>query len=225
MQIDMAGVKVMLAMPTHRDIPAITVRSLLETQGALQERQIVSDIEMQVGGSLVHHARTKAAWRFLQSDCTHLFWVDSDMSWQAKDFIRLLAIGTKLECVFAAYPCRADPIRFFLAIEETKTYETNEFGCLPVRGAGLGFCCVQRRVIQQIADQSPKLIYPDIDDGPVPRIFRVDERDGYARGEDIAFFDDVSALGYQVWLDPSIELGHIGSKEYRAKFSDHLVSE
>jgi hypothetical protein len=223
MKIDVAGVRVMLAMPTHRDIPAPTVRSLLETQYELAVAGIQSDIEMQVGGSIVHHARTKAAWHFLKSDCTHLFWVDSDMVWAASDFKRLLALGTVLDCVFAAYPCRADPIRFFLSINDTLSYETNEFGCLPVRGAGLGFCCVQRKVIQAIADESPKLKYPDIDDGPVPRMFRCDEKDGYARGEDIAFFDDVKRLGFQPWLDPSIELGHFGSKEYRAKLSDHLV--
>jgi hypothetical protein len=225
MKLSMANVKVMLAMPTHRDIPAGTVRSLLETQHVLASSNIASDIEMQVGGSIVHHARTKAAWNFLKSDCTHLFWVDSDMAWLAKDFIRLLAIGTKLECVFATYPCRAEPIRFFVSFDEKQAMHSNEFGCLPVNGAGLGFCCVQREVVQKIADQSPKLRYPDIDDGPVPRIFRCDDRDGYARGEDIAFFDDIRMLGYQTWLDPSIELGHIGSKEYRAKFSDHLISE
>ena len=224
MKLNMASVKVMLAMPTHRDIPASTVRSLLETQHVLALNNIASDIQMQVGGSLVHHARTKAAWRFLKSDCTHLFWVDSDMSWRAQDFVRLLAIGTKLECVYAAYPCRGEPIRFFIALDETQKYESNEFGCFAVRGAGLGFCCVQRKVIEALAEQSPRLKYPDIDDGPVPRMFRVDEIDGYARGEDIAFFDDVRGLGFTTWLDPSIELGHIGVKEYRAKLMDHLVS-
>jgi hypothetical protein len=222
MQLSMAGIRVMLAMPTHRDIPVMTVRSLLETQDVLTQRGIPCDVEMQCGGSLVHHARTKAAWHFLQSDCTHLFWVDSDISWQAKDFLRLLAIGNQLECVSAAYPCRADPLRFFIAHSETE-FEANEYGCIPVRGLGLGFTVVQRVVVEQIAAKSPKLIYPDIDEGPVPRIFRCDERDGHARGEDIAFFDDVHDLGYQVWLDPSIELGHIGAKEYRARFSDHLV--
>lgn len=220
----MAGIKVMLAIPTHRDIPVQTVKSLLETQAALSSGRIPSLMEMQSGGSLVHHARTKAAWHFLQSDCTHLFWVDSDMAWQASDFLRLLAIGTKLECVSGAYPCRAEPIRFFIAgAAEDEQVEANEYGCIPVHGLGLGFTCVQRSVIEKVADQSPRLNYPDIDEGPIPRIFRCDERDGYARGEDIAFFDDVRALGFQPWLDPSIELGHIGAKEYRAKFSDHLV--
>lgn len=218
----MAGVNVMLAMPTHRDIPVETARSLLETQDALNRKNIPSYMEMQVGGSLVHHARTKAAWHFLQSDCTHLFWVDSDIAWSAGDFLRVLAIGTKLECVSAIYPCRAEPIRFFLSGVDGE-FETNEYGCIPVRGLGLGFTCVQRVVIEKIAEKSPKLIYPDVGEDPVPRMFRCDERDGHARGEDIAFFDDVIDLGFQPWLEPTIELGHIGAKEYRARFMDHLV--
>jgi hypothetical protein len=224
MEFDMTGIRPMLAMPTHRDIPAATVRSLLETQHALLRRGIQSDIEMQVGGSLVHHARTKAAWHFLQSKCNRLFWVDSDIVWTGDDFIRLLALSTKLECVAAAYPCRAEPMKFFLGIDgEEHIYEANEFGCISVNSLGLGFSVIQREVIEKLAERAPKLEYPDIDEGPVPRIFRCDDHDGYARGEDMAFFSDVRELGYKVWLDPHIELGHIGVKEYRASIADHLV--
>ncbi len=216
----------MLAMPTHRDIPAATVRSLLETQDSLTRRGIPSLMEMQVGGSIVHHARTKAAWHFLQSEATHLFWVDSDIVWSADDFVRLLAIGTKLACVSGAYPCRAEPMRFFLGVDQAgKAYEANEYGCIPINGLGLGFTVVQREVMERLADIVPRLEYPDIEEGPVPRLFRCDEHEGRARGEDMAFFSDVRALGYQVWLDPSITLGHIGTKEYRASISDHLVKE
>lgn len=220
----MAGVKVMLAMPTHRDLPPQTAISLLQTQDALRQRNISSDIEIQIGGSLPHHARTKLAWHFLQSDCTHLFWLDSDMTWKADDFLRILSFGTKLECVGAAYPCRGDPPRFFLAGMPTDV-EANEFGCIPVRGMGLGFTCVQRIVIEKIAASAQKLIYPDIQDGetPVPELFHCEGKNGYARGEDIAFFDDAKDHGFQLYVDPSIELGHMGAKEYRAKLLDHLV--
>lgn len=222
MKLDMAGVLPMLAMPTHRDIPAATVRCLLETQHALLSHGMGSEMQMQVGGSLVHHARTKAAWQFLQSGCTHLFWVDSDIVWRSEDFLRLLALGTKLECVCAAYPTRGEPIRFFIGISEAQTYESNEFGCLPISASGLGFCCVQRGVIERLAEKAPKLLYPDVEDGPVPRIFRCDDDGTRARGEDMAFFADVRALGLQVWLDPKINLGHIGQKEYRGDLMLHL---
>ena len=59
------------------------------------------------------------------------------------------------------------------------------------------------------------------------KIFRFDEPNGEARGEDIAFFADVCDLGYKVNLDPTVTLGHIGEKEFRASFLDQIdkVSE
>jgi hypothetical protein len=30
----------------------------------------------------------------------------------------------------------------------------------------------------------------------------------------VAFFNDVKAAGYTAWLDPSVKLGHVGSKTY-----------
>lgn len=183
-------------------------------------RGIPFEFEMQVGSSLVHHARSKAAWRFLQSKCNRLFWIDSDIAWKGSDFIRFLALSTKMECVCAAYPAKMDPATFFLNV--SGLVESNEYGCLPIVGAGLGFTIVQRGVIERLAEKAPKLKFPDLPE-KIPHIFRLDDDGGEARGEDMAFFADVRALGYAVNLDPTIELGHIGSKEYRATLSDHLV--
>lgn len=214
-KFDMAGVSVALAMPTHRDIPPMTVRSLLETKGMLQERGIPLSIEIQAGSSLVHHARTKAAWGFLKTTCTHLFWVDSDIAWNGADFLRLLALGTKMPCVGAAYVSKSDPPTFCLNLAKPgEDIEANEYGCIPIDGLGLGFTVVQRKVIEELAAKAPQLKFPDIPEGPIPHIFRCDDTNGEARGEDMAFFADVLALGYPVYLDPTINLGHIGPKIY-----------
>ncbi len=218
----MAGVSVFLAMPTHRDIPPQTVRCLLETQAALMRRGIPLGMEMQAGSSLVHHARSKAAVRFLQTDFTRLFWIDSDIVWRVEDFIRLLALSTRMECVCAAYPSKADPPVFMLNAKPGEVIAANEYGCLPIHGAGLGFTVVQRMIIEQLADRAPKCRFPDIEGGPAPHIFRCDDSNGDARGEDMAFFADIRALGYTINLDPTVGLGHIGAKEYRASILDHL---
>lgn len=224
MKFDMAGVRVMLAMPTHRPLEPATVRSLLETQGLCHQRGIVIDIEMQCGSSLVHHARTKAANSFLRGDCTHLFWVDSDMVWSGADFLRVLAFGTKLECVCGIYTCKIDPPRFCLNVDDMREVVlSNEYGCISWEGMGLGlgFTCVQRKVIEELAVKAPRLLFPDIPE-PVPHIFRCDDKDGKARGEDMAFFSDVRDLGYTVNIDPNVTLGHMGPKEYRASVLDYL---
>jgi hypothetical protein len=221
MKLDLAGISVMLAMPTHRDIPTGTVISLLETQSLFQTKGIPFELQLQVGSSIVHHARSRAAHNFLKSDKSLLFWVDSDIEWKASDFLRLCALATKMDVVGAAYPAKKDPIVFFLDSREGAEIDANEYGCLKIGGWGMGFTVCTRRVIEAIAEQVPKLKFNGSDE-PIANIFRCDEINGYARGEDIAFFADIKDLGFEAFLDPSVTLGHIGSKTYTASIADML---
>lgn len=221
MKMDMAGVSVMLAMPTHRDIPAGTVASLLATQDLLTAKRIPFEVQLQVGNSLVTHARSKIAHTFLKSDKSLLFWVDSDIEWEAKDFLRLCALATKMDVVGGAYPAKRDPIVFFLDPSTEGEIESNEYGCLKIGGWGMGFTVMNRRVIEAMAAKSPKLKFNGSDE-PIAHMFRCDEINGFARGEDMAFFADVKDLGFETFLDPNVTLGHIGSKTYTASISDML---
>jgi hypothetical protein len=221
MKLDMAGVSVMLAMPTHRDIPAGTVASLLATQERLHLRNIPYEVQLQVGNSLVTHARSKIANEFLKSDKSLLFWVDSDIEWKAEDFLRLCALATKMDVVGGAYPAKRDPIVFFLDPSSGGEIESNEYGCLKIGGWGMGFTVCTRRVMEALAERSPKLKFNGSDE-PIAHMFRCDEHDGYARGEDMAFFADIKELGFDAFIDPSVTLGHIGSKTYSASIADNL---
>jgi len=51
-------------------------------------------------------------------------------------------------------------------------------------------------------------------------VFRWDTVDGKRRGEDMAFFYDIINLGYDILMDPDVDLGHVGMKEYRGKITD-----
>lgn len=223
--LSIEGIRPMLCMPTHRDLHALTVRSLLATQEALWQRQIPFHMEVGVGSSLVHHARSKLAWQFLQSNCNRLFWVDSDITWEAADFLRLLALSTKMPVVSAAYPVKRDPPEFLLSAVALDTdIPANEYGCVPVSGVGLGFTCIDRKVVEIIAEKSPKAIFPDVPDGPIPHLFRCDMAGDRARGEDMAWFADCREAGFDVWLDPNVELGHIGQKVFRASLKKYLAA-
>ncbi len=212
MEIDMAGVSVFLAMPTHRDIPANTVISLIATQRAMRDHNIPFHIHLEVGGSLVHHARTSLVHQFMQTDCTHLFWVDSDICWEAADFLKLIALATKMEVVCGSYPTKADPPVFFMQYAPGP-HRTNEYGCVEIKGIGIGFSVIQRKVVEELYSKAPKRKYPWSKD-LIPRVFRCDSEGIEERGEDMAFFSDVRDLGYKVQLDPTVKLGHIGPKIY-----------
>lgn len=224
MDIDLAGVAVMIAMPVFANIPPSTVKCMLETQMACAKYGVILDLEMNVG-STVFHARSLAAHRFLQSDCNHMFMIDSDMVWRTDDFFRLLALSTRMECVSATYTAKTDPARFYISMTTPGRIVANGYGCVPHEGTGLGFTIVTRKLIQELADRAPKLTFKvNLPGEKVARIFRFDEIDGEARGEDMAFFADVKALGYQPYLDPTVNLGHVGEKEFRAKYMDQLTN-
>ena len=223
-QFDIAGLRVFVAMPSHRDIHPLTVKALLDTQNALISRGVPVGIEFKYGSSVVHHARSRIASDFLATDYNRLFWVDSDIVWQVGDFLRLLAMSTVMDIVAAAYPAKQDPT-IFLVRSGIEDIETNEQGCLPLSGFGMGFCCIHRRVIEDLAETAPRKRFHMLPE-PIPHIFFTegdDNDDGEgAEGEDMAFFRRAAALGYTAWVDPAVELGHIGPKVFNGRLLDHL---
>ena len=234
-KVDLAGMTVMLGMPSHRDLPPQTNSSILSTWDLMARHGVELKTNVVNGSSLVQVARNRVAHEFLQSDANRLFWVDSDMSWKAEDFLRFVAMSSELEVVGASYPIRKDPIQFCVrGYKDGKIYEGNNFGCITdsEMGFGLGFTIVQRKVIEELAAKAKTTILPDMGSTIVSDIFRTGSvvtarsvalgADGEFMGEDMHFFEDVKKLGYKVWLDPSVDVSHIGQKEYKGSLKETL---
>jgi hypothetical protein len=224
MEINLKDVKVMISIPCGPSIPWQTVQSIVETCIGLEKEKITFVFQLVAGCSIVEHARTQVCNGFLKSEMNTLFMIDSDITWSFKDFIRLLALSTKMEVVSAAYPAKNDK-KYFMLKGCEGLLTTNEYGCLPIGGVGLGFTVVQRKVIEQLAEKAKKVIFPWSNGEHIPHIFRCDIDGDEARGEDMAFFDDCKDLGYQLWLDPEIDLGHVGVKEYTASIKDAMTKK
>lgn len=209
---DMKGVSVHIGIPAYKEIPPQTALAVAQTVMALTVEGIPFNVVFKMGCCYVDQVRCFIADEFLQTQATHLFMIDSDMTWTASDFLRILANATKMECVAATYSIKKDEPSF--AVNLIPGAKVNEYNCLPVHGLGVGFTCVQRTIIEQLAKKAPK-VYMAPFALPIPQIFRCDVKDGHYRGEDIAFFADVAELGYTNWLDLEVQPGHIGCKEYK----------
>ena len=220
--IDMAGLRVFLAMPTHRDLHPQTVASIIGTRELMRERGIPLAIEVAYGGSLVSHGRAKMAAMFLEGDCNRLFWVDSDMVWDAKDFLKVAALSVHMPIVAAAYTAKQDP-PLFMVRPVLGEVAANEWGCIPMRGLGLGFCCLQREAVETIAAGAPLRTFHQVDHAIPNPFIHDDDGNGSAEGEDMAFLRRAEEAGIPLWVDPTIELGHVGTKVYRARLLDHIT--
>lgn len=215
------GVKVFIGMPIGRVIEPETHFSVLKTVYPLYQQGIDVRHSMIKGSSIVETARSRVCQEFLRSSSTHLFMVDSDQTWEPEGFLRILAMCQINPIVCAAYPIKREPITFYWDTDR-QGIDMNEWGCLVIRGIGLGFTCVRREVIERLAEKAPKLMLPENDE-PLAHIFRQDtDGNGNFRGEDMAFFADCREMGYEVWLDPTVKVGHVGSKVYSGDVMDGL---
>lgn len=219
--IDLKGLSVMVGIPAGRDLPILTVKSLLATQSLCRDLKVPFQVGMVAGSAVVQWARDEVVDLFLKSDATRLFWIDSDMVWQPEDFMRLLALSQRHEVICATYPAKVDQPTFYVNRDPSLPMDANAFGLLEVWGVGLGFTVTTRRVIEQLAANAPK-VFDAVSDREVAAVFRIDATNGKRRGEDMAFFADIRALGNTVWLDPSVDLGHIGPKVYTGSIRDAL---
>jgi hypothetical protein len=212
------GLSVHIAVPTHRDLPPPVVQSLLETQELLIRSGVSPVVEFHIS-SLVHHSRSLAANSFLNGDRNRLFWIDSDVSWDARDFVRLLMHSRTVDVVCGVYPRRRDGGGYFVKLGN-RTPDEN--GLMSIKGTGLGFCCVTREVIEHLSRLAPRLKFPGLKE-PIPHIFRCDHEGDEVRGEDGAFFADCLSAGFAVRADPNVRLTHWGTKGWSGRLIEVLT--
>lgn len=213
----------MIGMPVgSRTVPWATALSLMNTIRICDREKLPVKLSSPDGCSVVQWARDAVVSEFLASDCTHLFWIDSDMEWTPNDFFTLVGFAASHDIIGAAYTFKQDPPAVFVNTPDTENYEINGHGNVRVDSLGLGFTIMKRECVEKLAATKP-VIKDTLNGGEHREVFRVGRRaNGNALGEDVAFMEDLAALGYQIWIDPRIDPGHVGQKTYRGNVADAL---
>jgi hypothetical protein len=211
-EVSLDGVSVTIGIPIRGGFPPETAMSLCATVQRCAQMGIRCEISVE-RSSIVTMGRDFVLDNFLRGGMDRLFWIDSDMVWSPDDFMRLLAISTRVDVVGASYPAKVEgPTKHYvLPADERKV---GPFGIQEAKGFGLGFTVVSREVCEKIAAKAPRF-KDGISGREMASVFRFDIVNGLLRTEDMAFFSDIRDLGYTVWIDPSIDLGHIGEKQWR----------
>lgn len=200
-------------------VPWQTAMSLAKTVNMLARAGIPMQVHALVGSSLIHIARDVIIQNYMRDSQAFLFWIDADIVWEPHDFLRILKLSQKLGVVCGAYPLKRDPAQMVINFVDEQP-AMNEYGCVEIYGAGLGFTCIPHTIVAQFV-ATKDVMYHNGNDRMILDAFRCDapnhpeNKRAESRGEDMAFFADLRALGHKIWLDPTISLGHVGLKEYR----------
>ena len=226
---DMAGKSVFIALPAY-DFKVSLKLAVSLARFAQEAPQHGINIQRGsiCGCSVVSRARNLLVQDMLESDCDYLMFIDSDINFEPEHVFRLMAWAQDPKRgIVAAVPRTRSENKTYIA---TLDYDDN--GDLTMNGMGLvrakrvatAFMMVRREVLEQMVEAHPDWKYYDTrSDRMLPCLFDFQLTEEGYMGEDFLFCDRARDLGFEVWVDPTITLGHMGVQEYTGNYGQDVL--
>jgi hypothetical protein len=158
------------------------------------------EVIIKEGGAL-HANREQIVKLAIQMDCTHLIFIDSDMSFERDAIIRLLRRDKDI--VGVHYNQRKNPPTTTVIMDtdtKLKLKEEHPDGFLTCDGVATGFMMIKLNVFK-------KLEHPWF-------FWESDENGDISVSEDYWFCRKAKEAGFDIWVDLSIPIKHIGDHLY-----------
>lgn len=206
--------KIMISTPAYDGKVFVQYAiSLSETILLLAGNQIQTQIHIPTAGSLLVAERNRIVETFMNSDCTHLLCIDSDLAWPAQAVLAM--IKQNLEFVAGIYPARGDTSFVFRAkLNSDNSIVKNDTGLLAMEYIPAGFMLLTRSVFEKMYKALPELYYePKADQLKHLKgycLFNTEIYEGEFWGEDYTFCRNARKSGVDIWVDPFIEFDHAG---------------
>lgn len=191
--------------------------------------------------ALVSRARNNIVDVFLQTDCTHLLFIDADICFDPRDVLSMLKADRDI--IGAPYAKKAinwakvvnavknipdinpKDIEKFVGdiVFNTKSPITNLNEPQEVEEIGAGFMLMKRNVFEKIFKAYPQLQYINDEGKEIFNYFPtfIDNKGSVTDGgsnrylsEDYSFCKMWSKIGGKIWIAPWIVLKHIGTFSY-----------
>lgn len=214
-------------------------QSLLQLNNLLRDNNVQSMMSFMFNESLITRARNALAHQFLKTDCTHLFFIDADIRFNAADVLPMLAADKDIIC--GIYPKKEinwhgvkSAIDAGVDVDSLKhhtgSFVVNLVGysgsvTVPVNepveiwNGGTGFMIIKREVFEKLADTVPSYTN-DVTDlagnlkaDEIKEFFATSIEPGTNRllSEDYHFCRLWREAGGQIFAAPWAHLSHIGS--------------
>lgn len=187
--------------------------ALAETVLLLAKNHIQVELRINTSGSLLCAERNRLVKAFIESDCTHMLCIDSDLGWHAQSVIDLL----KKDCEFIAgvYPSRGIEKAFtFRPIFEENGSVVNDpvKNLLKMQAIPAGFMLIKRSVLEKMITCRPDLEFiPKDPNSPSGHaLFNTEIYQGEFWGEDYIFCLRAQDAGVDIWVDPMLQFNHAG---------------
>lgn len=233
---------VFLAVPCYGcSMSAVFLTCLLRLQAELAKKGIELLVDLIGNESLVPRARNILAARFLQSQATHLLFIDADIGFHPDTVTRLLAADK--DVASAVYPKKAynwsiiegklrencsEPVHM-MGLDYNMNLEGNtataENGFVRVLDAATGFMLIKRHVLERMNEMYAGSLacvndLPGLDSPGYVKEYvalfdcMIDPDTRRYLSEDFAFVRRAQQAGFEIWADIASPLCHVGTYVY-----------
>ena len=227
---DLAGKKLFIALPAYDFKVSLKLAiSLAHFAQQAAQHGITIQIGSICGCSVVSRARNLLTQDFLESECDFLLFIDSDINFQPEAIFRLLAWSSDdpKKGIVAAVPRVRDEKTTYITNldhDEDNKLTMNRMGLVRAEDVATAFMMVRKEVFQTLKDNHPEWKYYDErSKRDLSAIFDFTVQNNQYIGEDFLFCQRARAEGFEVWIDPTIELGHMGIQEYKGNFGEDVL--
>lgn len=223
--------KVVFAMPSHGGtVETECVFSLLAATHLLTKKGIEVDLQIINGCAYLPVARNTLVSMFMKDpDATDLFFIDSDVGFDAGAVLKLLERPEYI--VAGIYPLKRDTGGYPVKVKTIGGVPIGRDGLIEAECLPTGFMRIKRYVFEEMERKYPELRYETslvnttgAEVGGMYDFFNMGML-GNSKWttEDFAFCERWRDIGGQLWVYPSIEFTHTGRKAFTGNYQKYLM--
>jgi hypothetical protein len=233
----MINMKLLVATPCYNgNVNAQYMKSVLRLQSLLAREEIDMEFFDVPFDSLIPRARNACAMRFLKSDCTHMIFIDADISFRDTDVLSMMRQDREMLCGLYAKKsldgeklwkytkALPDPPSLKNIVQNSCKLNVNGLNSdtNTVNYAATGFMMIQKKALEDFIVKASIDVYKnDIRAYGFGEncydIFKCGVVNGRYLSEDYYFCKLWRDVGKYIHVDKSIVLTHIGNFSYHSE--------
>lgn len=221
---------IFVALPSYEGkIYCDTADAVIREVFAAHQKGIQFVPQFRINNMMSAMVRNWMVGKFLEGNLSHMAFVDWDVHFPTGTLVRLME--RDVDICGAAYPFRSDPVDFPMAwlgapgspiyMVNPKTNERDDKGLVEVSGIPTGCLVIKRECLEKMIALRPDLEYfePSLPDKKAYSLFEWVRKEKLIYTEDFAFCYLARECGYRVWLDPDIDMMHVGPKQFKGNIA------
>lgn len=216
------GIPIMFMVDPHHFLSCMRLPQDMQALG------LYGAIKPHIGDSAVGRARNSLTRKFLNSDCTHMLMIDSDLVFSAQQVERIMAHPEPIVAGMYFKKQEGDPQPVINACDNPIMQDS---GLYQVKYAGTGFIRVAREVFEKMIEVYGDEIGYSLDHEPDTTEYDFWQMGVYKYpngrkrwlSEDWYFCQRATDLGYKIWVDRGITLRHSGNALYPLSYQERQV--